>query len=169
MTLIIQISNKDKAEEELNNIIKPALANHQDLKWIYISGNEKECDSNDTIKKLPVSKWKDYMKLPRSSISIIIFKMVISEGYDIPRACMLYQIRDSQSKQLDEQVMGRVRRNPRLLDFETLSEKAKELAMTAWIWGIIPDPTGGTKQVNLVNNYGIEEALNGLGRVKNKL
>ena len=33
--------------------------------------------------------------------------MVISEGWDIPRACMLYQIRDSKSKQLDEQVMGR--------------------------------------------------------------
>ena len=157
--LIIQISNKDKAEEELNNIIKPALANHQDLKWIYISSDEKECDSNDTIKKLPVSKWKDYMKLPRSSISIIIFKMVISEGYDIPRACMLYQIRDSQSKQLDEQVMGRVRRNPRLLDFETLGEKAKELAMTAWIWGIIPEDTRGTKQVNLAKNYGVEEAI----------
>ena len=157
--LIIQISNKDKAEEEFNNIIKPALANHQDLKWIYISSNEKECDSNDTIKKLPVSKWKDYMKLPRSSISIIIFKMVISEGYDIPRACMLYQIRDSQSKQLDEQVMGRVRRNPRLLDFETLSEKAKELAMTAWIWGIIPESSKGIKQVSLVKNYGVEEAI----------
>ena len=157
--LIIQISNKDKAEEELNNIIKPALANHQDLKWIYISSDEKECDSNDTIKKLPVSKWKDYMKLPQSSISIIIFKMVISEGYDIPRACMLYQIRDSQSKQLDEQVMGRVRRNPRLLDFETLSEKAKELAMTAWIWGILPDTKGSTKQVNLAKNYGVEEAI----------
>ena len=157
--LIIQISNKDKAEEEFNNIIKPALANHQDLKWIYISSNEKECDSNDTIKKLPVSKWKDYMKQPRSSISIIIFKMVISEGYDIPRACMLYQIRDSQSKQLDEQVMGRVRRNPRLLDFETLSEKAKELAMTAWIWGILPEDTRGTKQVNLAKNYGVEEAI----------
>lgn len=157
--LIIQISNKDKAEEELNNIIKPALENHQDLKWIYISSDEKECDSNDTIKKLPVSKWKDYMKLPQSSISIIIFKMVISEGYDIPRACMLYQIRDSQSKQLDEQVMGRVRRNPRLLDFETLSEKAKELAMTAWIWGILPDTKGSTKQVNLAKNYGVEEAI----------
>ena len=65
--------------------------------------------------------------------------MVISEGWDIPRACMLYQIRSSQSKQLDEQVMGRVRRNPRLLDFETLSDEAKELATTAWIWGIIPE------------------------------
>ncbi|MGN1313302.1 MAG: hypothetical protein ACI4VS_03945 [Candidatus Nanosyncoccaceae bacterium] len=90
-------------------------------------------------KKLPVSKWKDYAKENLSTIDIIIFKMVITEGWDIPRACMLYQMRDSKSKQLDEQVMGRVRRNPRLLDFETLSDEAKELAMTAWIWGIIPE------------------------------
>ena len=74
-----------------------------------------------------------------STIDIIIFKMVITEGWDIPRACMLFQMRDSQSKQLDEQVMGRVRRNPRLLDFDLLSEDAQKLAMTAWIWGIVPE------------------------------
>lgn len=65
--------------------------------------------------------------------------MVISEGWDIPRACMLFQIRDSKSKQLDEQVIGRVRRNPRLLDFENLSDEAQKLAMTSWVWGIIPE------------------------------
>lgn len=158
--LIIQISNKDKAEEELKNTIMPALTNHQDLKWVYITGDEKSCDTNDSgFKKLSVSKWKDYMKQPLSTISVIIFKMVISEGWDIPRACMLYQIRDSQSKQLDEQVMGRVRRNPRLLDFETLSDEAKLLAMTAWIWGIVPETTGGTQQVKLIKNYGIEKAI----------
>ena len=48
-------------------------------------------------------------------------------------------MRDSKSKQLDEQVMGRVRRNPRLLDFERLSDEAQQLAMTSWVWGIIPE------------------------------
>ena len=157
--MIIQISNKQKATEELKNNILPSLLRHQDLKWVYITGEDKSCDTNDSgLKKLPVSKWKDYIKND-PSISIIIFKMVISEGYDIPRACMLYQIRDSKSKQLDEQVMGRVRRNPRLLDFETLSEEAQNLAMTAWIWGIVPTTTGGTKQVRLIKNYGIEKQV----------
>lgn len=157
---IIQISNKDKAEEELQNTIIPALndVKHQDLKWVYITGEDKSCKSNDSrIKKLPVSKWKDYMKDKASTISVIIFKMVISEGWDIPRACMLYQIRDSKSKQLDEQVMGRVRRNPRLLDFEKLSDKAKLLACTAWIWGIIPEDKSATRQVKLYKDYGIEK------------
>lgn len=153
---IIQISNKEKAEEELKNNIMPALENHQELKWVYI--NEKGGETNDAgLKKLPVSKWKDYMKGKASSISVIIFKMVISEGWDIPRACMLYQIRDSKSKQLDEQVMGRVRRNPRLLDFENLSDEAKKLACTAWIWGIIPKQEHLPKQVNLFADYEIEK------------
>jgi type III restriction enzyme len=141
--LIIQISNKDKADEELNNIILPELnkVEHQDLKWMLIVNKNSECDTNDVFKakKLPVSRWKEYAKENTSGIDIIIFKMVISEGWDIPRACMLYQMRDSHSKQLDEQVMGRVRRNPRLLDFETLTEEAQKLAMTAWIWGLVPE------------------------------
>jgi len=140
--LIIQISNKDKADEELSNKIMPAIKK-TDLKWMLIVNNDKECDTNDNFKakKLPVSKWKDYAKSKDALIDIIIFKMVISEGWDIPRACMLYQVRDTKSKQLDEQVMGRVRRNPRLLDFETLDEEAQKLATTAWVWGISDEKT----------------------------
>lgn len=161
---IIQISNKDKATDELNNTIFPILNNtkHQDLKWVYITGDKsgKGCKTNDSgLKKLPVSKWKEYMKPKASSISVIIFKMVISEGWDIPRACMLYQVRDTQSKQLDEQVMGRVRRNPRLLDFERLPKDAQDLACTAWIWGIKPKDAQLPKQVSLFRNYGIENEI----------
>lgn len=154
--LIIQISNKDKADEELNNIIFPELnkAEHQDLKWMLIVDKDDKCDTNDTFraKKLPVSKWKDYAKENSSTIDIIIFKMVISEGWDIPRACMLFQIRDSQSKQLDEQVVGRVRRNPRLLDFEDLSDEAQKLAMTSWVWGIIPEDGKKIRNVKLYDD-----------------
>ena len=135
--LIIQISNKDKADEELKNKIMPTLKNAKSgIKYMLIVDKEKECDTNDDLIKLPVAKWKDYAKSNMAAIDVIIFKMVITEGWDIPRACMLYQVRDTQSKQLDEQVMGRVRRNPRLLDFETLNDKAQQLAMTAWVWGV---------------------------------
>ena len=137
--LITQISNKDAGEDELEKI-KAVLQQHEALKWMYIVNEDKKCDTNDRIKvaNLPVSKWKEYCKQNTSTIDIIIFKMVITEGWDIPRACMLYQIRDSKSKQLDEQVLGRVRRNPCLLNFEKLSQEAQELAMKAFVWGIIP-------------------------------
>jgi len=140
--LVIQISNKDKAEEELAEIKKVLdKSEHTDLKWMLIVNKDKECDTNDTFKakKLPVSKWKQYAKDNSSTIDIIIFKMVITEGWDIPRACMLFQMRNSKSKQLDEQVMGRVRRNPRLLDFDSLSEEGQKLATTSWIWGVVPE------------------------------
>jgi len=139
--LIIQISNKDKADEELKNKIMPALNAKSDLKWMLIVDKEKECNTNDVFKakKLPIAKWKDYAKTSTATIDVIIFKMVITEGWDIPRACMLYQMRDTQSKQLDEQVVGRVRRNPRLFDFENLDSKAQQLAMTAWVWGVKSD------------------------------
>ena len=141
--LIIQISNKEQGSYELNNLVFPELrkVEHQDLKWMLIVDKDADCDTNDFFKakKLPVSKWKDYAKENTSGIDIIIFKMVISEGWDIPRACMLYQVRDVKSPTLGEQVIGRVRRNPRLLDYERLSPQAQELAMTAWIWAKIDD------------------------------
>lgn len=138
--LIIQISNKNKADEELRNRIMPALDERPDIKWMLIVDNDKSCDTNDILKakKIPVARWKEYAKSNTASIDVIIFKMVITEGWDIPRACMLYQVRDTTSKQLDEQVIGRVRRNPRLLDFEYLDDTAQQLATTAWIWGVVP-------------------------------
>ncbi len=154
--LIIQISNAGKAEQEWNQNIKPVLdkVENQGLKWMVIvdlKGKNNEaglCDTNDIIKgKLPVGQWKEYAR--KRGIDVIIFKMVISEGWDIPRACMLYQVRDSKSKQLDEQVLGRVRRNPRLLDFEKLSDEQKKLATTAWVWGIRPDTMRARRQVAL--------------------
>lgn len=155
--LIIQISNKDNATKEWEQVIKPAIDKHQELKWMLIVNQDKDCDTNDDVKKkLPVKRWKDYAKQKESTIDIIIFKMVISEGWDIPRACMLYQVRDTNSKQLDEQVMGRVRRNPRLLDFENLSPEAQELAMTAWVWGVKPDSMKKTRQVKLWGSENID-------------
>ena len=155
--LIIQISNKDKATQEWEQVIMPAIDKHQELKWMLIVNQDKDCDTNDDVKKkLPVRRWKDYAKQKESTIDIIIFKMVISEGWDIPRACMLYQVRDTNSKQLDEQVMGRVRRNPRLLDFENLSPEAQELAMTAWVWGVKPDSMKKTRQVKLWGSENID-------------
>lgn len=151
--LIIQISNKEKAQEEWQNVIKPVLDKHQALKWMLIVDKDKDCDTNDDIKKkLPISKWKNYAKGSSSTIDIIIFKMVISEGWDIPRACMLCQVRKTMSDQLDEQVIGRVRRNPRLLDFETLPSKAQHLALTAWIWGTQPKDKKKNYKVKLIHS-----------------
>ncbi len=61
---------------------------------------------------------------------------------------MLYQIRDTKSEQLDEQVIGRVRRNPKLIDFEKLDNKSQELVMRAYVWADFKDEDN-TSQVAL--------------------
>jgi type III restriction enzyme len=169
--LIIQISNASKAEDEYNKKILPALNRRQSIKWMSIvntckkeggedKSKEKLFDTNDAVKKrLPPSKWKDYAKQNDSTIDVIIFKMVITEGWDIPRACMLYQVRKTQSETLDEQVMGRVRRNPRLMDFEKLSPAAQKLASTAWVWGVLPKDTPSSISVRLwkIGNNDVKE------------
>ena len=154
---IIQISNKNKAEEEWTEI-QNVLANskHNDLTWMLIvnkngAEDKMKCDTNDRVKisNIPVSKWKDIAKSNESNVDIIIFKMVISEGWDIPRACMLFQIRDTESAQLDEQVIGRVRRNPKLLDFENYDEELQNMMLKAKVWGIKPESGKKFRKVEL--------------------
>jgi len=84
--LIIQISNKEKADQELEHIYNVLnRAEHQDLKWMLIVDKEKDCNTNDVFKskKMPVSRWKDYAKEKDSTIDIIIFKMVITTRHHL--------------------------------------------------------------------------------------
>lgn len=143
--LIIQISNKNKADEEWKQI-EPALNRHE-IKWMYIVDKDKDCRTNTYFQGKPVNLWRKEVKKPTSPVEVVIFKLAISEGWDIPRACMLYQIRSTQSKQLDEQVLGRVRRNPVLLDFDKHSPENQDLATQAWVWGL--KPKNATTQVPL--------------------
>lgn len=136
---IIQISNKLKAEEEIE-IIKVILE-ERNLQWVYFAELDKTSRyaTNSKLNNMKNKRlWQNYVKESNSFIDVIIFKMVITEGFDIPRACMLYQVRDSKSKQLDEQVIGRVRRNPCLTYFETLDKKTQEIFCKAYIYGIKP-------------------------------
>jgi len=148
---IVQISNKDKAVEEIAKLKRLLHRKYSDLHWCIIMDKDKDCETNDKIlNKLPAAKWKDEVKKKESTVDVIIFKMVITEGWDIPRACILYQIRDSQSKQLDEQVMGRVRRNPMLLTFDKITDTAKDVATKAYIWGIHDETFRTPHEVKLV-------------------
>lgn len=134
--MIIQISNKELADEEFN-LVQDCLKEYPNLQYVLLLQDNKKFQTNsDTYNKMNKDLWADELKKNISTIDIIIFKMVISEGWNIPRACMLYQIRDVKSEQLNEQVIGRVCRNPRLIDYETLSDEQKELCKYAYVWGI---------------------------------
>lgn len=147
--LIIQISNKEKADEELKGIGK-VLLNHPNLIWARIVDKDKDCDTNDLVlKRSSPSRWNEELKKDSCPVNVIIFKMVITEGWDIPRACMLYQIRDAKSKILDEQVLGRIRRNSKLLNFEELDKESQDLVTKAWAWGLKPNESREKRKVKL--------------------
>jgi len=146
--LIIQIDNSEKGEEELMHLKELLNKDEHEVKWVYMCSERAEWDTNHAMKKLKNDKkanweqnWVNTIKSPNSTIDIVIFKMMITEGWDIPRANMLFQIRDTDSLTLTEQVVGRIRRNPILTnweDFENISG-AQTLALEAYVWGKIDE------------------------------
>ncbi|AVP49000.1 DEAD/DEAH box helicase [Williamsoniiplasma luminosum] len=156
--LLIQISNEEKGLQELGLILKKIENKKEKLKWMYMASDIRDYDTNDIAIKISNKnkkrKWKEYAKSNESLVDIIISKMVITEGWDIPRACMLFQIRDTESKTLTEQMIGRVRRNPILNKWNSpyIPNEARELAMTAWIWGDINDYNRGFTRVKNNSN-----------------
>lgn len=164
--LIIQISNKDLGEKQFNVIERAlGLSEYKDLKWVGYEKDPKVCQTNDQMIKTSPQKWEKYCKPNDSTIDVIIFKMAITEGWDIPRANMLFQIRDSKSKQLDVQVLGRVRRNPRIMDFEKITdEKERRLFTTAYVWGI-KDNSSEQKSVDVTLKGSVPDG----NRIKNEI
>ncbi|KAA6226300.1 DEAD/DEAH box helicase [Campylobacter sp. LR286c] len=110
--MLIQVDNepsdmekKEAYRKELENI-KKAL-NVANLSWIQYFGDDK--DSNRV--------YKDNFNLENitknnNDIDVIIFKIGPATGWDIPRACMLVQLRNVSSTKLNTQTIGRIKRNP---------------------------------------------------------
>lgn len=149
--MIIQISNTEQGVNQLN-VIKNLLedASYKDLHWISVACTDKSsalkaslCDTNDQLIKSSPEKWEKYAVQDTSLIDIVIFKMKLTEGWDMPRANMLFQVRNTQSDTLDCQLVGRVRRNPKLLDFENYTDPSdRKLLTTAYVWGIRAENQG---------------------------
>lgn len=111
--MLIQVGSepqdKDKKEEFKKYIekIKNTL-NYYSIPWVsYFGDNDK--DSNTSYKK---NFTLDNVTNGSSGIDAIIFKIGPSTGWDIPRACMLLQLRKVCSDKLNTQTVGRIKRNP---------------------------------------------------------
>ncbi|WP_348602818.1 DEAD/DEAH box helicase family protein [Mesomycoplasma hyopneumoniae] len=112
--MLIQIDNsseKDaqkaqKFEENIKKIIK--ILEKHNLSWVkYFDQNKKESNlrqkSNFTLRDISRNM---------SSVDVIIFKIGPATGWNIPRACMLVQLRNISSSNLSIQTIGRIKRNP---------------------------------------------------------
>ena len=103
------LSNKEKAKifEDNLSVIKQELQN-AGLKWVQYFGNGDK-DSNRVYKD---NFTLDDITENNNEIDVIIFKIGPATGWDIPRACMLLQLRNVSSASLNIQTIGRIKRNP---------------------------------------------------------
>jgi len=111
--LLIQVSNEptNKHEKSVFNEYLSSLKdrlNYHNLAWVQYFGNSNK-DSNRVFKD---NFSLDDVTESKSNIDVIIFKVGPSTGWDIPRACMLLQLRKVCSESLNIQTIGRIKRNP---------------------------------------------------------
>ncbi len=111
--MLIQVSNeptdKDKKIDFQNQLekIKNTL-NYHNLAWVKYFGNTDK-ESN----RVYGSDFSlDDITENNNEIDVIMFKIGPSVGWDIPRACMLIQLRKVCSDTLNIQTIGRIKRNP---------------------------------------------------------
>ena len=111
--MLIQVDNEPsdriKKEEFKNNLdkIKQTLTS-SGLSWVQYFGNGKK-DSNRVYKN---NFTLDEITRIDNDIDVVIFKIGPSTGWDIPRACVLMQLRNVSSSTLNTQTIGRIKRNP---------------------------------------------------------
>lgn len=115
--MLIQIKNTKKEDKDKEQALIRKLAsaiNNKGLKYlVYTEENKKESNTKYFNNKSNLTqKEKKLITANDSNIDVIIFKVALATGWDIPRANMLLQLREIYSDTLDVQTIGRIRRNP---------------------------------------------------------
>ncbi len=110
--MLIQVDNEPEEAgkkalfHETLLLLKKKL-NYHGFSWVKYFGGDKEShdlrNANFTLDKIT----RNY-----DTTDCIIFKIGPATGWDIPRACMLLQLRNVCSSSLNIQTIGRIKRNP---------------------------------------------------------
>ncbi|WAM00615.1 DEAD/DEAH box helicase family protein [Mycoplasmopsis felis] len=111
--MLIQVDNDSQNElknqefnQQINQIIN--ILEENGLTWVKYFDSK---DKNTNIRTKENWTLRDISK-NTSPVDVIIFKIYSSIGWNIPRACMLVQLRNISSKNLSIQTIGRIKRNP---------------------------------------------------------
>ncbi len=112
--MLIQVDDESKTnmerQETFENtlkMIKTKLSN-AGLSWVQYFGNDNKDNSNVDNDDFTLEK----ITRNNDTTDVIIFKIGPATGWDIPRACMLVQLRNVCSTALSIQTVGRIKRNP---------------------------------------------------------
>lgn len=112
--MLIQVDNDSNEDAERAREFKEALEKTKkhlsaaNLAWVQYFGNNDK-DSNRSYKN---NFSLDEITANNNDVDAIIFKIGPATGWDIPRACMLLQLRNVSSSNLNIQTLGRIKRNP---------------------------------------------------------
>lgn len=111
--VLVQVSNEPSDKEQKKAFLESVQKikekiDYYGLSWVQYFGDTNK-DSNRV--------YKDHFSLDDitkmdNDIDVVLFKVGPSTGWDIPRACMLLQLRKVCSEQLNVQTLGRIKRNP---------------------------------------------------------
>ena len=107
--MLIQIDNKvQNNSESFDSDIKKIIDELEKagLCWVKYFFDDKESSN------LRITPSLLEISVNSSSVDVIIFKIGPATGWDIPRACMLVQLRNVNSEVLNGQTLGRIKRNP---------------------------------------------------------
>ncbi|VEU74444.1 Type III restriction enzyme, res subunit [Mycoplasmopsis citelli] len=111
--MLIQIrSKKTNKDEEIDPELEENIEEYKKiieeygLTWATYFSDSKT--STNTREKISLKN----LSAHNSSIDVILFKIGPATGWDIPRACMLVQLRKVSSNTLNIQTIGRIKRNP---------------------------------------------------------
>ncbi|VEU70292.1 DEAD/DEAH box helicase [Mycoplasmopsis glycophila] len=136
--MLIQVENKTQEnQEEFEKTIEEikTVLNKYHLNWVtYFSDDKKDSSGREEISLEKISK-------NNSDVDIIIFKVGPSVGWDIPRACMLVQLRNVSSKTLSIQTVGRIKRNPAVKDTNNENWDSKNPAFSYYIYSYSKVPS----------------------------
>lgn len=111
--MLVQVDNEPSRRDEKDTFfenldkVKSTLTQNG-LSWVQYFGDSDK-DSNRIYKG--DFTLDDITKID-NEIDVVIFKIGPSTGWDIPRACVLMQLRNVSSSTLNTQTIGRIKRNP---------------------------------------------------------
>ncbi|MCU4706971.1 DEAD/DEAH box helicase family protein [Mycoplasma sp. CSL7503-lung] len=150
--MLIQVNDKKENDTDFDKKIEKIIKKLEEhnLTWAkYFSSEKIDSNMRGKISLREISK-------KSSDIDVIIFKVGPATGWNIPRACMLVQLRNVYSDSLSIQTLGRIKRNPR----PNFNFKDDSIAYQYWVYSNIDNIDKIDKERELSSYKLNKESLN---------
>lgn len=157
--LLIQIPSKNGIHDEVRErfLINYLIGKLKDNNLNFVVWCDEFYDDID-VTNVPEIKGKcndyirEYISKNNSIIDVIIFKVALATGWNIPRANTLLQLRELHSDDLNIQTIGRIRRNP-LSNLDDIKEKEFNFCSKYYIYTNNVNSKIQLKQISLKKDF----------------